>query len=92
MQPDSSQAIVVLVPEEQIAPLTIGDFCVDDLNARTIKAEPDQRIVRDVLSVQASLLCARDNQQKMTYVSHPLDIRLTCEHPQVVPSDDATES
>jgi hypothetical protein len=75
------EGIVVLVPEKQLAPLAVDNFCVQDTTVAATRRREERIVVPDVLSAHASLLCAAEDSQTMTYVSRPLDIVLTCERP-----------
>lgn len=78
---DRQGDIRLLVPAKQIAPLVLEDFCVaadtaEDRGARVGHGE--SRKIPAALSVQASLLCRTETEQKMTYTTQPLDINLIC--------------
>lgn len=90
IESETAGEIKVVVPQKQIAPLALADFCSDRSTASTRRGDVDQLVVRDVLSFQASLLCASDDGKKMTYISHPLDILLTCEQPDDTHSPDSS--
>ena len=67
------------VPANQIAPLRIETFCIEDQPAgASASYEEDEIKVSAALSVQASLLCASGGEEAITYVSKPLDVILRC--------------
>lgn len=85
---DGARRIVINVPARQLAPVAIHDFC---LLAEDPAAAPDgtppaappphSLTVRAVLSAQASLLCRSEQERRITYVSLPLDVTLSCQSP-----------
>jgi len=65
------------IPRDQLAPLTIENFCsVDDLanNNR-------QMHVADALTAFASLICVGDSQHTISYRAVPLGVALRCRLP-----------
>jgi hypothetical protein len=50
-------------------------------NGDRISAVPMQITIPAALSAQASLLCASDEDEIMTYVSKTLDVSLVCDEP-----------
>ena len=67
--------ITMRIPAKQIAPLSAEGFCLaSDNNSRQ-----EAVTVRGVLSAQASLICADDEDQQITYASQSLDVTLTCD-------------
>lgn len=80
------QKFVLHIPQRQLSPIAIHDFCnlgsaTDPLRFTTKKsAEVDESAltVKAVLSAHASLLCRNDAEQRITYVSTPLDVTLKC--------------
>ena len=67
------------VPANQIAPLRVETFCLDDKSAGTRANDEENEIkVSAALSVHASLLCASGGEESITYVSKPLDVILRC--------------
>ena len=78
--------IVLNVPAQQLAPLAVHDFCLLPEDATAHPAEASHRVpaasspltIRAVLSAQASLLCVSKHERRITYVSQPLDVMLTC--------------
>jgi hypothetical protein len=76
---DDSQQVVLGIPEKQIAPVAIGDFCIADESDSPGEDGANQLLIRDALSAQASLLCVNEAERKTVYASQPLDIQLNCE-------------
>ncbi len=81
------------VPSNQIAPLRIERFCIKDDqkdfqpdnagdNKEPAGADENTVIISAALSAQASLLCATDSEQSITYVTKPLDVMLECSAPE----------
>jgi hypothetical protein len=81
------------VPSNQIAPVRIERFCIkDDQNDFQPDAPGDNKepagadentiIISAALSAQASLLCATDSEQSITYITKPLDVMLECGVPE----------
>ena len=71
--PDTS--ITMHIPAKQIAPLSAEGFCLASDN----NSNQEAVTVRGVLSAQASLLCADDEDQQITYASQSLDVTLNCD-------------
>lgn len=74
---------VLQVPSNQIAPLRVERFCVDDKQEGFQPgSEDDIKItIPAVLSAHASLLCATESEQSISYVTKPLDVILECSVP-----------
>ena len=85
--------VVLRVSERQLAPIAVHDFCAiesADASADSGSAagnaplEASARLgareitISAALSAHASLRCANDSQQRVTYVSQPLDLTLAC--------------
>ena len=85
--------IVLRVSERQLAPIAVHDFCAiesTDTSADSGSAPGDapteahlrfdtrELTISAALSAHASLRCANDGEQKVTYVSQPLDLTLAC--------------
>lgn len=87
---DGMDGIVLQVPAKQIAPVAVADFCVDDASGGQPPPQ-EQILVRDALSVQASLVCSDETDRQSTYASHSLDIRLQCEVPAAEQFDPSSE-
>lgn len=94
---NAHRKVVLKVPARQLAPVTIHDFClpgeetaaepVDSGNGTASIRRP--LILRGVASAHASLLCASEDGasepgRRITYVSRPLDVTLTCNLPVTV--------
>lgn len=79
------QKVVLNVPARQLAPVAVHDFCLLPEDTMPRDAEASSRLtIRAVLSAQASLLCASEQERRITYVSQPLDVTLTCKAPGLV--------
>ncbi len=81
------------VPSNQIAPVRIERFCIKDDqkdfqpgdtgdNKELAGADGNTIIISAALSAQASLLCATDSEQSITYITKPLDVMLECSVPE----------
>ena len=66
------------IPANQLAPLRIEEFCIDDGNSDSGVADRDTITVPGVVSAQASLRCATESEQSIKYVTVPLDVVLEC--------------
>lgn len=66
---------VLSIPNEQLGPIRIGDFCHSNV-ASTVDA--GELIIQGALTAHLSLRCANDEEHSMTYVSQALDIILRC--------------
>jgi hypothetical protein len=86
---DGPTEISLRIPASQIAPLVVEDFCIvpPEAGGEQMMEAPAQITIPAALSAQASLLCASDEGQAMTYVSRALDVSLVCD-----PQQDDTES
>ena len=71
---DPAASLTISVPQKQLAPLTIENFCLNDDTA----GEIDDLHIADALSAQVSLRCASDNQHSIIYRVAPLGIALHC--------------
>jgi hypothetical protein len=76
---DSPLQFSIAVPAAQIAPVTIDRFCVNNDPEAPGQGGTTVRI-EAALSVQASLLCASEETNEMTYSSETLDVILICDH------------
>ena len=64
------------VPADQIAPVALAGFCVDE----PADGSGERSLtVPAVLSAQLSLLCASENTSRMTYTSRALDVVVHCD-------------
>ncbi|MEX2122668.1 MAG: hypothetical protein WD795_02165 [Woeseia sp.] len=88
----AEQQIQLQIPAKQLAPIAIRSFCVIDVTdeGSGIATEPPgshrsgsplRTTVSAALSAHLSLRCSHGDEQKMTYVTQPLDITLSCEKP-----------
>lgn len=77
------------IPAIQIAPLPVEQFCIKDKqkkfqpgntndNELPSGANRNKITISSVLSAQASLLCATESEQSITYVTKPLNVTLEC--------------
>lgn len=65
----------LLISSRQLAPITVGQFCVDDENAPT----GNQTLqMAAAITASISLRCTTADSQSMVYESIPLQIELTC--------------
>lgn len=64
--------VPVRVSAGQLAPFALQEFCSDPA------AEGDSISLASALTVQASLRCARGEQQSIVFTAEPLDIRVDC--------------
>lgn len=78
---DGPTEVDLIIPAGQIAPIVVENFCVvgEGAEASQAAAEPEQLTISAALSAQASLLCAGEEDQAMTYVSKTLDVFLQCQ-------------
>lgn len=82
---DAYPEVKLTVPAGQLAPIAIQGFCSgagsesqpgpEDLNADSHLTVPA------ALSAHASLLCASESRQDITYASATLDVKLICSRP-----------
>ena len=99
LQGNADQQLELKVPAKQLAPIAMRDFCVIDPAAEGSTAEaetpdwnrdttprPDQMTIGAALSVHASLRCSLGDEQRIIYVSEPLDLTLTCALPETAGS------
>ncbi len=71
----ASIEISLTIPQQQIAPIAIHEFCLADDN----KQDGDSVLyLNDVLTAQLSLRCAGDNARSIIYATLPLDVDLQC--------------
>lgn len=81
--------IVLNVPAQQLAPVAVHDFCLlpEDTTGQAagapgpVSPASTPLTIRAVLSAQASFLCVSEQERRITYVSQPLDVTLTCDAP-----------
>ena len=65
--------IPMAIPAKQIAPVNVADFCRAGGNF-----DPGLKTVTGALSAQASMLCADESEEQVTFVSASLDVTLSC--------------
>lgn len=68
--------VTITIPADQIAPLTIADFCLSAAGPEQQQKSPVT--VHGALSAQVALLCSDGNQEQMIYASLALDVTLHC--------------
>lgn len=91
LEGNANQQLGLKVPAKQLAPIAMRDFCVIDPATEGSAAEaetpernrhtttrPGQMTIGAALSVHASLRCSLGDEQRIIYVSRPLDVTLTC--------------
>lgn len=68
------------IPANQIAPLRMEHFCIDDEQQGLMTERPAETkiTISAVLSAHASLRCATDSEQSISYIIKPLDVTLEC--------------
>lgn len=64
----------IKVPQQQLAPLTIENFCFSEASA----SDSRDLNVADALTAQVSLHCAGENKQTIIYRATPLAVTLRC--------------
>lgn len=72
LQAAATVDVPVRVSANQLAPFVLQEFCLD------AAAEGDSITLASVLSAQASLRCARGEQQSIVFAAEPLDIQVHC--------------
>ncbi len=77
----SPLAMKLSIPEEQIAPVAVADFCVTPEEDSEIQNGPSKTVLRinDILSLQAALSCSSETGSKIIYASLALDVELHCD-------------
>lgn len=83
-------AIRFAVPAAQIGPIAVESFCARaatqeseaEAEAEQGTGEAESMTVPAVLSLQASLLCASETENRITYASTSLDVTLECSGPE----------
>ena len=77
--PETLGDVRLTVPAGQIAPIPLQGFCVSGPElAGTDDGTESRLVLPATFSVQASLLCASDGEQAITYTSAVLDVTLVC--------------
>lgn len=75
LEDPSAQRVSLTIPADQIPPVRIENFCL----ANSPESGGDERVeIPAVLSVQGSLVCANEEQSRITYTSTPLDVIVNC--------------
>jgi hypothetical protein len=75
-------AFTLRIPAAQIGPIAVEGFChVADEDGTSNDNATDQLTISAALSAHASLRCESESDQKVVYVSQPLDVTLVCERP-----------
>jgi len=84
----SPSELTIAVPERQLAPIVVSDFCIDvpgDDGAREAASNLERSLasvtIPAVLSAHASLVCSNGETQEIAYSSRPLDVVLVCQAP-----------
>ena len=72
----ASVEISLTIPQQQIAPIAIREFCRADDNGQN---RDNVLRLKDVLTAQLSLRCAGDSARSIVYASQPLDVELQCQ-------------
>lgn len=72
LQDSDTVDVPVRVSANQLAPFALHEFCTDP------GAEGDSITLSSALTAQASLRCARGEQQSIVFAAEPLDVRVYC--------------
>lgn len=81
---DAPVALTLRIPAAQIGPIAVEDFChVADEDGASNDNAKDKLTISAALSAHASLRCESESEQKVVYVSQPLDVHLVCERSTV---------
>ena len=71
----SARRVSLSIPAGQIPPVRIERFCLTD----RAESDTEERVeIPAVLSVQGSLVCANEEESRITYTSTPLDVIVNC--------------
>ena len=71
----SARRVSLTIPADQIPPVRIESFCLAD----RAESDAEERVeIPAVLSVQGSLVCANEEESRITYTSTPLDVIVNC--------------
>lgn len=75
-----TEAIIPMtIPAKQIAPVNVADFCrAGSTDGDGNNYDPGLKTVTGALSAQASMLCADETREQVTFVSASLDVSLSC--------------
>ena len=85
----SRVGMTLRIPAAQMGPIAVENFC--HLTDKRVASDTDamqQLTIFAALSAHASLRCESDTDQKVMYVSEPLDVILICEYPDQAQADD----
>ncbi len=81
----SARRVSLTIPAGQIPPVRIENFCLADRP----ESDAEERVeIPAVLSVQGSLVCANEEESRITYTSTPLDVIVNCVRQEVPVSAD----
>lgn len=72
LQAAATVDVTMRVPASQLAPFALREFCVDPVS------EGESILLTSALTAQASLRCARAEEQSIVFAAEPLDIRVQC--------------
>ena len=72
LQAATTVDVPVRVSANQLAPFALQEFCTDPAS------EGDSITLSSALTAQASLRCARDEQQTIVFAAEPLDVLVYC--------------
>lgn len=72
---ESTIATTLGVPHDQIGPLAVGEFCMQNVGETQ---SPLSLRIRDVLTANVSLRCASDARQSVVYEALVLHVELLC--------------
>ena len=77
---NKTEAVIPMtIPAKQIAPLNVADFCrVGSTYNDGNDYDQGLKTVTGALSAQASMLCADEKVEQVTFVSASLDVSLSC--------------
>jgi hypothetical protein len=71
--------IPMTIPAKQIAPVNVADFCrAGSTDSDGNDYDPGLKTVAGAFSAQASMLCADETVEQVTFVSASLDVSLSC--------------
>ena len=79
--------VSLTIPARQVAPVAIDGFCKRDDPV----THHDTLLIRDTVTVHASLRCNENEQDSITYTSQGLDVTLRCDAPDTDQSVDETD-
>jgi len=81
--------VALRIPAAQIGPIAVEDFChIADEPVAGNNTTTDELTISAALSAHISLRCESESDQKVTYVSRPLDVNLICERPDQAQRDE----